>query len=61
MPHVPCTVQEYIYSFRYGEEGVEFEMAATAHGKKKDKYNSKNKVGTQPVWQLGQLLSQGWE
>lgn len=45
-----CTLQEYIYSFRYGEEGVEFEMAATAHGKKKDKYNSKNKVGTQPAW-----------
>lgn len=41
-----CNLQEYIYSLRYGEDGVEFEMAATAHGKKKDKYNSKNKVGT---------------
>lgn len=37
--------QEYIYSFKYGAEGVEFEMSAAAHGKKKDKYNSKAKVG----------------
>lgn len=34
-------LQEYIYSFKYGDSGVEFEVNTSSHkGKKKDKYNS---------------------
>lgn len=34
-------MQEYIYSFKYGEAGVEFEINTSNHkGKKKDKYSS---------------------
>lgn len=36
-------LQEYIYSFKYGEDGVEFDLAADANGKKKKFKNAKDK------------------
>jgi hypothetical protein len=33
-------VQEYIYSFKYGEEGITFEVNASSRGKAKDKFSS---------------------
>jgi hypothetical protein len=35
----PCCLQEYIYSFTYGENGVKFEFAAGMN-KKGGRYNS---------------------
>jgi hypothetical protein len=33
-------LQEYIYSFKYGEEGITFEVNASSRGKAKDKFSS---------------------
>jgi hypothetical protein len=33
-------LQEYIYSFKYGEDGIIFEVNASSKGKAKDKFSS---------------------
>jgi hypothetical protein len=49
-------VQEYIYSFKYGEDGITFEVNASSRGKAKDKFSSADaKVGEQ------QRICQEWE
>jgi hypothetical protein len=37
--------QEYIYSFKYGEDGVQFGLKATNKNQDAGTYNSKGKVG----------------
>lgn len=47
--HPVSILQEYIYSFKYGEDGVTFEVNTKSHGKTKDKYSSANtKVSALP-------------
>lgn len=43
-------LQEYIYSFKYGEDGVQFGLKATNGNQDTGTYNSKGKVGQ---WLMG--------
>jgi hypothetical protein len=44
--------QEYIYSFKYGEDGVQFGLKATNNNQDAGTYNSKGKVGN--FWLVAQ-------
>lgn len=54
-PACACpALQEYIYTFKYGKDGVEFDMEAAVSGKNKKKYKSTKTVGA-----LAELCASG--